>query len=216
MTSTLTHSMSIISVSTPKDETTWQILSLVKTNILRRLDNAPAGVRVCCVRFIQRVIHTQTPGLVADPRVRHDLYTIQALSFNLIRSQRPEHNETSLSLVSKDHALLAPANLEAEASGLLDRLLIFLEEHPRYGDSKAGLVISASNLLSNAWLITAILNGLGSLIRHRPSIANRILSSILNYNPFASLDRSLNPRSKLLIKSIEKTLRALLLNVIKK
>lgn len=76
--------------------------------------------------------------------------------------------------------------------------------------------MSISNFLSNAWLVTAILNGLGSLIRHRPSISNRILSSIFNYNPFASFDRSLTPRSKLLMKSIEKTLRALLLNVIKK
>lgn len=43
--------------------------------------------------------------------------------------QRPEHNETSLALVPRNHPLLPLANLEAETSGLLDRLLSVIQEN---------------------------------------------------------------------------------------
>jgi hypothetical protein len=43
-------------------------MSAIKTNILRRMDSAPPGVRVCCVKFLQQVVLVQTPGVV-DPRV---------------------------------------------------------------------------------------------------------------------------------------------------
>ena len=41
----------------------------IKSNILRRMDTAPPGVRICCVKFVQVVVLVQTPGMVADPRV---------------------------------------------------------------------------------------------------------------------------------------------------
>ena len=63
--------MLFTSVSAPKDKLTWQTLSQIKSNILKRLDDAPAGVKICCVRFVQRVVYTQTPGLIADPRVSY-------------------------------------------------------------------------------------------------------------------------------------------------
>lgn len=44
-------------------------MAQVKSNILRRMDTAPPGVRICCIKFVQRVVQTQTPGLIADPRV---------------------------------------------------------------------------------------------------------------------------------------------------
>ena len=43
--------------------------------------------------------------------------------------QRPESNETSLALVSRDHPLVPPSHLGAEASALLDRLLdVFIDK----------------------------------------------------------------------------------------
>ena len=93
------HDMLAISVSAPKDETTWQLLSLIKSNILKRLDSAPAGVKICCVRFIQRVVYTQTPGLIADPRVSHA--TAAAASPPLVYS-------STLSSLSSDLTITKP------------------------------------------------------------------------------------------------------------
>lgn len=50
----------------------------------------------------------------------------------LTLSQRPEQNETSIALVPRNHPLLQLQNLEAEASGLLDRLLSVFQENSTY------------------------------------------------------------------------------------
>ena len=46
----------------------WQLMAAIKTSILRRMDQATPGVRLCCVKFLQQVVLVQTPGVV-DPRV---------------------------------------------------------------------------------------------------------------------------------------------------
>ena len=46
-------------------------------------------------------------------------------------SQRGEKSDISLALVPRDHPVIPPAHLEAEASGLLDRLLSLLQENNR-------------------------------------------------------------------------------------
>ncbi len=106
-------------------------MSAIKSNILRRWDTAAAGVRVCCIKFVQRVIQTETPGEIADPRVS----VPQPDALNPSGShgeKRPDQNEISLALVPRDHPLIPPRNLEAEASGLLDRLLNIFQENTRY------------------------------------------------------------------------------------
>ena len=45
--------------------------------------------------------------------------------------QEPDQNEISLELVPSDHSLVPPVNLEAEASGLLDRLLGIFQDDIR-------------------------------------------------------------------------------------
>lgn len=50
------------------------------------------------------------------------------LTFNL---QRGNPLEVSLTMVPQSHPLLAPRNLEAEASGLLDRMLGVFQENLR-------------------------------------------------------------------------------------
>ncbi|MCJ1363454.1 hypothetical protein MMC16_002561 [Acarospora aff. strigata] len=167
-------------INNPDDTPTWEKMAAIKSNILRRWDTAAAGVRVCCIKFVQRVIQTETPGVIADPR-------------------RPDQNETSLSLVPRDHRLIPPRNLEAEASGLLDRLLnVFLEN------------------TSDAVLVNATLNCLGILIRTRPSIANKTLTAILNFNPLKQANSPMTPKLKVIIKSMERTTKALLMNVNKR
>ncbi|KAK7542905.1 uncharacterized protein J3D65DRAFT_615344 [Phyllosticta citribraziliensis] len=164
----------------PHDSSIWTKMAAIKSNILRRMDSAPPGARICCIKFVQRVVQTQTPGLIADPR-------------------RPEHNEISLALVPRDHPLIPPPNLEAEASGLLDRLLSILQEEA-----------------SDALLVTATLNCLGGLIRTRASIANKIVSTVLSFNPLKLANSPMTPKNKVMVKSMERSTRALLLNVIKK
>ncbi|KAF2270468.1 hypothetical protein CC78DRAFT_133707 [Lojkania enalia] len=167
-------------VADPHDTQNWQHMLAIKSNVLRRMDAAPPGVRICCVKFVQQVILVQTPGMIADPR-------------------RPGQNDISLALVPRDHPLIPYANLEAEASGLLDRLLDII-----HGDH------------SDALLVTATLNGLGMLIQRRPSIANKILSSVLNFNALKLANSPLTPKTKVLIRSIERTTKALLANVMKR
>lgn len=115
----------------------------------------------------------------------------------------------------RDHPLIPPPNLEAEASGLLDRLLSILQEESRLGhwDGHSGEVLTGS---SDALLVTATLNSLGGLIRSRASIANKIISSVLNFNPLKLANSPMTPKNKVMVKSMERTTRALLLNVIKK
>lgn len=116
------------------DEATWLKMVAMKSNILKRMDTAPAGVRVCCIKFIQKVVLVQTPGLISDPRVRNQAIRPEMLENSLIdgTEQRPEQNELSLSLVPRDHPLIPPPKLEAEAFGLLDRLLAVFQDTPRY------------------------------------------------------------------------------------
>ncbi|KAL9086737.1 MAG: hypothetical protein Q9159_004032 [Coniocarpon cinnabarinum] len=164
----------------PSDSTTWMHMAAIKSNILRRMDTAPSGVKVCCVKFIQRVVQVQTPGLIADPR-------------------RPEQNEVSLALVPSTHPLIAPPTLEPEASGLLDRLLSVFQDQQ-----------------SDALLVTATLNCIGVLLRTRQTISNRILNAVLNFNPFKLADSPPTPRNRVMMKSIERTVRAFLTNLAKR
>ena len=48
-----------------------------------------------------------------------------------LRLQRGDPMEVSLNMVPQNHPLLAPRNLEAEASGLLDRMLGVFQESTR-------------------------------------------------------------------------------------
>ncbi|KAL9590863.1 MAG: hypothetical protein Q9203_000320 [Teloschistes exilis] len=169
-------------ISNPHDSPTWDRIAAIKSNILRRWDTASSGVRVCCIKFAQRVVQVQTPGIVADPR-------------------RSEQNEVSLALVPRDHPLIPPSRLEPEALGLLDRLLnVFHEE------------------TSDPIAVDATLNCLGILIRTRQNIATRILNAILNFNPFkqANLISPMTIKAKLQMKSMERTTRTVLLNVLRR
>ena len=141
------------------------------------MDSAPTGMRICCVKFLQKVVQVQTMGIIADPR-------------------RPEKNETSISLVPHSHPLLSLPNLEAEASGLLDRLLDVFHQ-----DS------------SDAVLINASLNCASVLIKTRAAVANKIITVILNYNPLKLANSPMTPPLRVSLRSMERTTRAVLRNV---
>ncbi|KAF1992055.1 hypothetical protein K402DRAFT_388627 [Aulographum hederae CBS 113979] len=164
-------------INNPLDSQTWQTMSAIKSSILSRVDVVPSGVRICCIKFLQVVVLAQTPGVISDPRV-------------------PSRNEVSLSLVPRDHPLIPPINLQAEATGFLDRLLGILQEST-----------------SDALLVTATLNSLGGLIRARPSVVNKIVNALLNFNPLKLMNAPMTPKNMVMIKSMWKTTKAVLNNV---
>ena len=63
------------SITNPHDTQTWERMAAIKSNILKRWDTAVTGIRVCCIKFVQRVVQVQTPGVIADPRVREVKYS---------------------------------------------------------------------------------------------------------------------------------------------
>lgn len=86
------------------------------------MDSATISIRICCIKFVQKVVQVETPGMIADPRVS-SIGRQHGLTQDTDNEQRAESNETSIALVPRNHPLLSLPNLEAEASGLLDRLL---------------------------------------------------------------------------------------------
>ncbi|RMJ26324.1 hypothetical protein PHISP_02810 [Aspergillus sp. HF37] len=163
-----------------RDKGLWEEMTAIKQDILRKWDTFPYSIQVCCVKFVQRVVQVQSHGLISDPR-------------------RPEQNETSLAIVPKNHSVLSLPNLEAEASGLLDRLLAIFQE-----DS------------SDPLLVNATLNCLPALVRSRQNVANKIINTILNFNPAQRLNGPMNAATRVKVKSMERTARALMVNIMKK
>ncbi|GFF38745.1 mRNA cleavage and polyadenylation specificity factor complex subunit pta1 [Aspergillus udagawae] len=167
-------------INHPEDSALWDNMTAVKQDILRKWDSSPYPVKVSCIKFVQRVVQVQTHGPIADPR-------------------RPEHNETSLAIVPKNHSILALPHLEAEASGLLDRLLSVFQEDA-----------------SDPLLVNATLNCLAVLIRTRQSVGNKIINAVLNFYPAKQVRSPLTPAIRIGVKSMERTARALFVNILKK
>ncbi|OAX79314.1 hypothetical protein ACJ72_06367 [Emergomyces africanus] len=168
------------SIDNPSESSLWETMTAVKQNILKRWDTASNSIKVCCIKFVQKVVQVQTTGVISDPR-------------------RPEQNETSLSLVPRNHPLIPLPNLEAEASGLLDRLLNVFYENS-----------------SDPILVNATLNCLPIMIRTRQSISSKIVNAILNFNPLKQANAPITPTIRVNIKSMERTTKALLINIIKR
>ncbi|EGC44629.1 mRNA cleavage and polyadenylation specificity factor complex subunit [Histoplasma capsulatum var. duboisii H88] len=158
----------------------WEKMTAIKQNILKRWDTASNNIKACCIKFVQKVVQVQTTGVISDPR-------------------RPEQNETSLSIVPRNHPLIPLPNLEAEASGLLDRLLNVFNENS-----------------SDPILVNATLNCLPIMIRTRQSISSKIVNAILNFNPLKQANAPMTPTIRVNIKSMERTTRALLINLMKR
>jgi symplekin len=59
-------------------ENAWNTMTAIKSNIMSRFDSSPTSVRVCAIKFVQKVVQVQTPGVIADPRVRGEGCSIEA------------------------------------------------------------------------------------------------------------------------------------------
>ncbi|KAL4977795.1 hypothetical protein BDW66DRAFT_131766 [Aspergillus desertorum] len=167
-------------INHPEDKQSWEHMEAIKQDLLRRWDSFPCPVKVCCIKFAQRVVLTQTHGPIADPR-------------------RPDKNETSLAIVPRNHAILSLPNLEAESSGLLDRILSIFQEDA-----------------SDPILVNATLNCLAVLVRTRQSIGNKVINAILNFFPARHTRSPVTPAVRIGVKSMERTARAVFINIMKR
>ncbi|KAI1077081.1 hypothetical protein F5B20DRAFT_572410 [Whalleya microplaca] len=159
------------------DTATWERMTTIKARILRIWDTAPLNVRICCIKFAQRVVLAQTQSVNPEPR-------------------RGDPLDISLAMIPPNHPVLDGAALEAEASGLLDRMLGALQENS-----------------SDVLIVDATLNTLSILVRMRPATSNRILNTIFNFNPLKLANSPLTPKNKVILRSIEKTTRMLLMHL---
>ncbi|KAB8271328.1 hypothetical protein BDV30DRAFT_228257 [Aspergillus minisclerotigenes] len=202
-----TDTLDNCSINHPEDSKIWENMTAIKDDILRRWDTSPFSVKVCCIKFVQRVVQVQTHGLT-DPRVRTGKKEMPAVpkGKTVDDSQRPEQNETSLAIVPKNHSILSLPYLEAEASGLLDRLLSSIVLCPTNGPV----------IVSDPLLVNATLNSLAILIRTRQSIGNKIINAILSFVPARQARTPVTPAVRVGVKSMERTARALMINIMKR
>ncbi|KAF5023321.1 hypothetical protein F66182_4629 [Fusarium sp. NRRL 66182] len=170
---------SVIHINNGYDTITWERIVSVKQKVLRIWDNAGPTVRICCIKFAQRVVLAQTAATGSELRYGGTL-------------------DVSLDKVPANHQSLDPRNLEAEASGLLDRMLTVLQES------------------SDALLVDATLNCMSILVRTRPATSNRVINALLSFNPLKLANSPLTPKSRVMIRSMEKTTRMLLIHLVKR
>lgn len=164
------------------DTDTWERISAIKSRILRLWESPSPSVQICCIKFAQRVILAQTHA--ANPE----------------QQRQRDGLEINLSLIPANHPLLDPRHLEAEATGLLDRMLGVLQDNS-----------------SDALIVDATLNTLSVLVRTRPTTVNRTINAILNFNPLKlATTTSMTPRIRVMAKSMEKTTRMLLIHLMKR
>lgn len=89
------------------DTITWERMMSIKQRILRIWEHAPPSVRICCIKFAQRVVLAQSVASGTGYGGALDV---------------------SLDKVPPNHQSLNPQTLEAEGMGLLDRMLHVLQE----------------------------------------------------------------------------------------
>lgn len=98
---------------------------------------------------------------------------------------------------------------------MLDRMLDIIHGDHRLDESH---VYTGMTLMDNsdALLVTAVLNTLGILIQRRPIATSKILNSVLNFNPLKLANSPMTPTTRVVMKSLERTTRALLVNILKR
>jgi hypothetical protein len=57
------------SLRNANDGSLWEHMTNIKRSILKKWDVAVVPMKVCCIKFAQKVVQVQTPGPIADPRV---------------------------------------------------------------------------------------------------------------------------------------------------
>lgn len=99
----------------------------IKSKIYKIWDTAPIGVRICCIKFAQKLVLVQTPAPEDANRVCSLDEVSTVTSAHIL--QRADPADISASMVPTDHPLIPFSKLGAEAAGILDRMLSAFHEH---------------------------------------------------------------------------------------
>lgn len=112
------------------DTPTWERMTAIKSRIMRLWESPLPSVQICCIKFAQRVVLVQTHGVNQEHKVCHyiSFYKGETAVSN---GQQRDGLDISLNIVPASHPLLDPRHLEAEATGLLDRMLGVLQDNSR-------------------------------------------------------------------------------------
>lgn len=102
-------------------------MMVIKQRILQIWDTSVASVRICCIKFAQRVVLAQSATSGHEARVWQQLQVAEAPFADNVQ-QYGGTLDVSLDKVPPNHELLSTPNLEAEGMGLLDRMLGILHE----------------------------------------------------------------------------------------
>lgn len=113
------------------------------------IDSIDRGIELRSVKFVQQLVLTQSQG-PRDPRIVEAKNDISLSFLQLARNQ------------PVDNAL----TLEAEAAGLLDRLLL----------------VFSSRRIADASIVTATINAVGPLIRVRPTLLGSVMRNLLAFD----------------------------------
>ncbi len=66
----------------------WEQMTAIKSRILRIWDGASPSVKLCCVKFAQRVVLAQTPSNGADQRVSASLFPTGSIVHGILTQER--------------------------------------------------------------------------------------------------------------------------------
>lgn len=75
---------------------------------------------------------------------------------------------------------------------------------------------SALTLYSDPLLVNATLNSLSVLIRSRQSVGNKIINAVMNFIPAKQVRGPITPTIRVAVKSMERTARSLMINIMKR
>jgi len=87
--------------------------------------------------------------------------------------------------------------------------------HYWHGDSILLTLETYACKSSEPTLITATLNNLAALVKTRPPLAQKVIGAVLGFNPFSKMPRTITVHDRLMAISMEKTVRIMLLNVVR-
>lgn len=191
-------------------------MTVIKQHLLRQWDTSFYPVRICCIKFVQRVIQVQTPGVIADPRVRSPYRPVSGEVYRTLTSCSGPTKMKRLSPLSRapTRCSLCPTLKRKHLVFLIDCYLCSKSPY-----CKRSLALTDEHALtstSDPLLVNATLNCLAVLIRTRQSISHKILTAVLEFNPWKQANASITPTLRIGMKSMERTTKALILNTMKR
>lgn len=174
----------------PSEKSLWSQLEKMKAIIFSLWDSSHFGVKAESIKFAQQVIAIQmfnNDNANRDPRLARNAPKNPGSS-----------NSFSLSSVPPNHPLIKPS-LEAEAQGLLDRVLSVF-----------------TSPVFKSQIIIATLFALSALMKTRPSTATKIIPTVLGFNFWTrEAQADSEHEAEMQYRFVEKGLRLFVLHTVK-